>query len=382
VIAANNLRRLARQPVMLFTTLALPFLVILVVGSALAGNQNTIRVGVASHAHDALATQLVAALRGANALSIQSYGSDSSLDLAVRRGQVDAGVVVPDGYGPTLERGGRPTVGFVDTPDARRAATARSLLTGIVAQQTSALQAANFSRRFTGRPLAAETGRAGKLIESIPAPTVSHVVVAKPSNDQLGFQYTAPSNLVLFVIITSLTGSAALIETRTRGITTRLFALPVGRPAIILGELLGRFLIALTQAAIILFFSAIAFGVSWGSAPAVLAITLSVCVFGAALGMLVGFTARNMSQAVSFGPPLGIVLGMLGGCMWPLWIVPRIVRQVGHVTPNAWAMDAYVKTIDDGAGLTAVLGEVAVIGAFAAGILLLSGVAVRRSTVR
>src|SRR4051812_42027684 len=90
VIAANNIRRIVRQPVMLFTTLALPFLVILVVGSALAGNRNTLALGVVSHAHDDLGSTLVSDLRASNALTVRSYGSDASLEQAVRRGQVDA----------------------------------------------------------------------------------------------------------------------------------------------------------------------------------------------------------------------------------------------------------------------------------------------------
>jgi len=382
VIAGNNIRRLVRQPVMLFTTLALPFLVILVVGSALAGNHDTLAVGVVSHAHDDLATGLVADLRASNALSVRSYGSDASLELAVRRGQTDAGVIIPAGYGAALRAGRQTTVPFVHTPDQRRSASVRALVTGIVQAQTTLLQAGVFSHRHTGRPIGRESARATPLLRAIPLPTISEESLGSASTLELGFQYTAPSNLVLFVIITSLTGAAALIETRTRGITARLLVLPVGRATVVLGEFLGRFLVAVVQALVILFFSAVAFGVSWGNTPAVAAITLGVCLFGAALGMLVGFTARTMSQAIAFGPPLGIVLGMLGGCMWPLTIVPHSVRAIGHVSPTAWAMDAYVKVIDQAAGVREVALQIAVIGGFAAATLLLSGVAVRRGTMR
>ena len=71
---------------------------------------------------------------------------------------------------------------------------------------------------------------------------------------------------------------------------------------------------------------------------------------------------------------LGIVGGLLGGCMYPLDVVGPVVRGVGHVVPQAWAMDAFVKLIDDHDGLTAVLPEVAALAIFAA---LLVALAVR-----
>jgi ABC-2 type transport system permease protein len=382
VIAVNNIRRVVRQPVMLFTTLALPFMVILVVGSALGGNPNTLGVGVVSHAHDDLAAALVSALRRSTALEVTTYGSDGGLERAVRRGQVDAGIVVPSGYAATLRRGDRSTIRFVITPDQRRAASIRTIFSGILDEQTAALQAALFSHRFTGRDVAAETVRAQRVRDSVQPPRIETSSLAKPPSERLGFAYTAPSNLVLFVLITSLTSSAALIDTRLRGITTRMLALPVGRPSVLLGELLGRLLVALAQAAVILFFSALAFGVAWGDPVGVAAITVALCVFGAALGMVIGFTARTTSQAVAFGPPLGVVLGMLGGCMWPLSIVPDVVRQVGHAVPTAWAMDAYVKLIEDGAPVTQVLQQLGVLTAFAAGMLVLAAAVVQRKTVR
>jgi ABC-2 type transport system permease protein len=71
---------------------------------------------------------------------------------------------------------------------------------------------------------------------------------------------------------------------------------------------------------------------------------------------------------------LGILCGMLGGCMYPLDVVGAPIRAVGHLVPQAWAMDAFVKLIYDHASLAAVLPEAAVLAVFAA---VLLGLAVR-----
>jgi ABC-2 type transport system permease protein len=51
--------------------------------------------------------------------------------------------------------------------------------------------------------------------------------------------------------------------------------------------------------------------------------------------------------------------------MYPLDVVGPAVRAAGHVVPQAWAMDAFVKLIYDHAGFTAVLPEIGALAVFA-----------------
>ena len=100
------------------------------------------------------------------------------------------------------------------------------------------------------------------------------------------------------------------------------------------------------------------FGVHWGDPAGVFLVlaTLSLAYAGAAA--LVSMRSRTEEQAISLAVVLGIVCGMLGGCMYPLDVVGPVVRGVGHVVPQAWAMDAFVKLIYDHDGLVAVLPEI------------------------
>ena len=73
--------------------------------------------------------------------------------------------------------------------------------------------------------------------------------------------------------------------------------------------------------------------------------------YAGASGIL-GARARSEEQAISAAVVLGIVCGMLGGCMYPLDVVGSVVRDVGHIVPQAWAMDAFVKLIYDNVGFS------------------------------
>jgi len=69
---------------------------------------------------------------------------------------------------------------------------------------------------------------------------------------------------------------------------------------------------------------------------------------------------------------VGVAAGMLGGCMYPLDVVGVAVRDVGHLVPQAWAMDAFIKLIYDHGSLASVLPEIGALAAFAAILSLLA----------
>jgi hypothetical protein len=113
---------------------------------------------------------------------------------------------------------------------------------------------------------------------------------------------------------------------------------------------------------------------------ALLLVTVFALV-GTGVGMLLGAVLGNAEQATSIGPPVGIALGMLGGCMWPLAIVPEPMRVVGHLFPQAWAMDAFIALIAKDAGLTGITRQLAVLAAFAAALLVLATWRLRKALV-
>jgi ABC-2 type transport system permease protein len=73
---------------------------------------------------------------------------------------------------------------------------------------------------------------------------------------------------------------------------------------------------------------------------------------------------------------------MLGGCMWPLAIVPEPMRLAGHLFPHAWAMDAFIDLISEDAGLAGIAGKLAVLLGFAAVLLTVASWRLHRALRR
>lgn len=158
-----------------------------------------------------------------------------------------------------------------------------------------------------------------------------------------------------------------------------MLAAPLSTGTVLMGETLGRFLISFLQALIIFVIGVLVFGVNFGDPfGAILLLTL-VALAGTAIAMLVGSLFRTPEQASAIGPALGIGMGMLSGCMWPLEIVSPGMRAVGHIFPQAWAMDGYIKLIARGAGAGDIALELLVLVGFVAVILPLAAFRLRRA---
>ena len=145
----------------------------------------------------------------------------------------------------------------------------------------------------------------------------------------------------------------------------RLAAAPVRHRTVVAALVTTSLCVAAVQSAGLLLVGRLIFGVHWGDPGGVFLVlaTLSLAYSGAAA--LVSMRSRTEEQAIAVAVVLGIVCGMLGGCMYPLDVVGPVVRAVGHVVPQAWAMDAFVKLVYHHAGLASVLPEIGALTLFA-----------------
>jgi ABC-2 type transport system permease protein len=362
-IATLDLRRLAHDRTALFFAVLLPVLIILIVGVSIGGSNTRLRIGVVEPGSGPLARELRSSLSRAPELSVASYRSVSDLKAAVRHQEILAGVVVPADYDARVHAGEPAHVDFVAgaTPLSQ---AARSPVSAVVDDQAARIDAATIASRSTGSSFDAAYARAGQQQSGA---GVGVAVTRAPGAAPLpqGFSYTAPSNVVLFVFIIALATSGVLIESRRLGITARMLATPTPPIVVLLGQSAGRFAVAIVEGVFLLTVGRLVFGVTWGDPTAAAAIVVMFSVVATGAALLIGAAARTFEQASSLGPPIGIALGMLGGCMWPLQIVPPVLRTVGHVTPQAWAMDGFIELIGRRGNLASIAPDLLVLAGFA-----------------
>jgi ABC-2 type transport system permease protein len=333
---------------------AMPLLVTAFVGLAMGSYADpAVRVGVLDRGDTEASRAVLAALRESPDLALHAYDDEASLRAGVHRGRLAGGLVLPPDWD-----GAAPLVLYAS--DATLAAP-------LVRARLDALLAAAARVRL-GRP----------------APLAIDAAVAGGGAPPrvLGFRYTAPANLVMFALIAACTAGSRLAFVRSVGIGARLAATPAGRFELLAGLAIGPLQLLAGQAVFLLAAGWLVFGVDWGPPAAAALLTASLIVACAAIALFLGTLYRSVEQAVALGPFLGMGLGMLGGCWWPLEIAPPSLRAVARFVPSTWAMDGYLDLVGRGGGFGDVWPGAAALLALAAVLFPAAAWRLRRQLAR
>jgi len=196
-----------------------------------------------------------------------------------------------------------------------------------------------------------------------------------------GYYQSLPGNLVMFVLISTMTyGAGLLVTERRNGILRRLATSPLTRGEILAGKALGRAAIASVQVGVFLLTGFALFRIDWGRSPAGLVAVLGLFVLtAAAMGLLSGSWFKSAEAASGMGIVLVLVMSALGGCWWPAEVVPDWLRLAGYAFPTAWAMRGLHELISWGGGLRDVLLPCGILGLFGLGAGLLATRLLRRA---
>lgn len=182
-----------------------------------------------------------------------------------------------------------------------------------------------------------------------------------------GYYQTIPGNLVMFVMLSTMTYGAALLATeRKLGLLKRLASTSVTRPQIIVGKLLGRMGVAMVQTGVFLVIGLLIFRIDWGDSPLGLGLLLVAWVLAAAtFGLMAGALFGSPDSAAGMGVVLTLMMSAMGGCWWPAEVMPAWLRTAALAFPTSWAMGGLHEVISWGGGLRDVALNIAVLLAFA-----------------
>ena len=375
-IAWVNLRRLTRDRTGAFFVFVFPFLIILALGAAF-GSGFTPQLGVVSTGSGPLGQDLRDRLAATDGMEVQSFTDVETMRTAIERGRLEGGLEIPTGYDERVRAGATVPLDYVARPTG--AQELQATVAAVVDEQGVVIRAARFAvSEGTAGSFDEALARAGAVAAATPRVEVATRTAGGDS--AIGsFASGAAAELVLFVFLTSLSASAMLIETRRLGVTRRMLASPTEVRTILVGETLGRFVIALMQGLLIVAGTVVLFRVDWGNLLTTGVVVLLFALAATGAAMVMGSVLQNASQAGAMGVFLGLVLAAIGGCMVPLEIFPPVMYRIAHLFPHAWAVEALNASIATGAAPTEVSTELWVLAAYAAGLLAIASVLLRRS---
>lgn len=179
-------------------------------------------------------------------------------------------------------------------------------------------------------------------------------------------QHNVPaySLFAMFFIVIPLAGS--LITEKNSGTFFRLKTLPTSYYTIMLGKILVYTLVCLIQLVLMIcvgvyilpiFFGmpALVIGSNYG---AILLAAFASAFAAIGFGTLVGTLAKTHPQAAMFGSVMTVILGILGGIMMPIYVMPQLLKTLSIISPIRWGMETFLDIFVRGAGIVGIMPNV------------------------
>jgi len=386
ILAGKDLLQNLREKQTFMFLLIMPIIFTLLFGFAFGGaggegSDPRLPVGVLDQDNNPFSQALMKLLKLSDVIRLEEKADRSPADLEklVADNKLAAALVIPAGYSDRLLAGDplKLTV-FADIYN-----TAGSTAQGVIRTAANRLGISLMSAQVAVQALGSASESVDTIREKIQAawdkPPIS-VKVTKPATGggikENAFAQTSPAMMAQFAIA-GLLGSAQIIvnERRSRCLQ-RLRTTAISNSQILLGHFLAMFVLILAQIFILIVFGQLFLKLNYVGQPlAVLIMMLSLALFVAGLGLLIGALAKSEDQAVIFALIPMFVFSAMGGAWMPLEFTSKTFQAIGHLSPVAWAMDGFKNIIARGLGLESVLIPAAALLGYA---VLFFGLAVWR----
>lgn len=338
VVARRIIRQVLGDRRSLAMLIAVPVVVILLLGYILRSSRHTTTLAVALPP----GTPPVDQLPAPGGLRVVAASSDPDRDL--RDGRLDGLLVLSPPAPPALTVRG-------DNPGTER------LL------QAAAGQIAQAANRPTDIPLPGG-GRAAVASGADNIPT--SYLHGGPEFDTLDYHAPALIGFFAFFFVFLLT-SVSFLRERTTGTLERLLISPLRRLELVAGYMLGFGLFALIQAFLVVLVSILVLRIHYHGQPALVLLVVALFALGAVnLGIFCSTFARTELQAIQFIPIVLVPQGLLSGLLFAVDALPRGLQVVAHLLPMTYAIDALrgIMIAGNRLGDAAMVRDVLVLGGF------------------
>jgi ABC-2 type transport system permease protein len=162
-----------------------------------------------------------------------------------------------------------------------------------------------------------------------------------------GFGFFLYLILIQATFITSL-----MLKEKQNRTFFRIRVAPVREIFYSLGNMLAAFIILSAQVVTTLFIIMFLFKINMGvSFFNVLPLLIAFSIAGIGLGIMITSFARSDIQAALFSNLIIAVTSILGGCFWPLNVMPDFLKHFAGIFPQSWTMRA-IEKLQNGASFS------------------------------
>lgn len=357
-LVRKELNQIKRDRRIMMSLILPPILQLVLFGSVMNPKVANVQLGLVDASQSPESRDLIAALTKSGTFSLSGvYQSSDALGEELRRGTIDAGIVIPGDFARDLDRG-RPTTVQVllNAMNANTAAISQGYVQGVVAAFNQGIG------RDSVQPTVRHTGaRPGGEGRAVVRPTLLY----NPGGVATWYLVTGLFGTLL-IMNGTVTASTTMVKEREAGTLEQLLMTPAGVTEIIVAKIVPPYLLLGVTATVAVAVMRLYFKVPFHGSVWLVALSAALCLLcGIGIGTAVATLSKSAQQAqlatFFISPPLM----SLSGAMTPAEAMPDWLRPLTAFNPvyhfGVIARSAMIK----GSGVADLWGHLLALAAFA-----------------
>jgi ABC-2 type transport system permease protein len=303
-----------------------PTLQILLFGFALDSTVSNLRLGVIDWSRTPESREMISTLTESKSFRLGGdYASVQDLQIAIGRGKLDAGIVVPYEFAHDLRRGTPVDVQILlNAANANTATIAQGYAEGVIQSYNQTLAAEGI------RP----------KVRIVTAPLDRHGVVSSrtaflynPGLVNAWFIVTGTFG-VLLILNGSLVASTAMIKERERGTMEQLLMTPASTTDMVIAKIAPVFAMLMIMAVIAIVIMRVFFAVPMHGSLVLLVVSAALCILcGVGIGTFLATVTKTAQQAQMTAFFINPPLATLSGSMTPVEAMPAWMQPITWLNP-------------------------------------------------
>lgn len=373
-IAQNMIRRALGSRRSILTYLVFPVVIVSVIVALVGGGSTPAPIGYVNLDQGPAGQRLISELQRQTGRELQAEPDEAALKQMITNRKLPFAIVIPRDYSASLLAGDAAAPIYYELNVTENSVLARMAVQAEHRRlaETAALVGANAGNGSSAAGMTAFS----RLLEAQDRTAVritltdEHLYPRQGLNNVIGFT-------LLFLMSLAGTCVSLILEDRREGTMARMFTAPVNAAQVALGNFLGCFLLGWLQIAALLLVTRgllrYDYGVPvWLHAAVLTAFMLVTIGLATALAGLV----RNPDLVPTLNTLVLTPTCMLGGCFWPISIMPDYLQIAANFMPQKWAIEA-VKRVSEGGSLTEAGAPIAILLLMAVVLLAIGSVILR-----
>ena len=363
-IVERDMRKFFRSPALMMAAMVFPLVQLIVLGNAFGGKIHDARLGIVDQDNGPQAVRVIESLRAIQAnprtFNTVLYIDEREMVDDVRKGRLQAGLVIPPQFSRRLYEHARPQIGLVmDNTDNFMTSTFEDEMTQLV----QALNQPDVQPRVV---------QAAEL----------QVVELYPYIEYM--KYLLPGSITLAMFVSVMIGGGIVyIDDKARGVHEGYLVTPITKMELVAGLNIAGALKAMGAGIVLTVLGSLIAGVGASFYPAnliwllLLIVLTSFAFIGMMFLMMVRVSDPLVPRAI-FGI-LNTLLYFPSGAIYPVQAFPNWLRWIAWIDPFTYSVHGFKAVLLKGVGLAAIWPDVLYLSVFALVMFVLSTLLFKRT---